>query len=922
MARLLDGLALQSYCHRLQFSKEVQDDILAIIRSSPPSRTPESRRGNVAVWYPSKKMCCVIKAESHKVEFAMVLEHEHNDDVLEFYDQPPSIPLDYRDKHGRMHHVLHTADYFVFRYNSAGWEECKQTQELIQKVKEGSTRYILDDNGKWRCPPGEAYAAEFGLTYSVRASDEINWATQSNWLFLEDYYQDLEQLNIPDTTLDQLYQIVEATPGIMLADLRLEATDIPSDIINIAIARHALYVDLTHDRLGEPRRTRVFRDRKAALKYRYNREEVDLGADAHPVDIVRGSLVTWDGKEWRLTEVGKTEILLGYDDGEPFTMKRSAFEKFVKDGKIVGVQSDTRSSITDEGDERLERADPVQLARAEFRDRVIHPDHHDDDEQQQLAAAIAAVPERTRERWRQSYRDAEIRYGLGFIGLLPEYYNCGGAKKISAKTRELIRTVLDTHYNTVTRRPKRGAYGEFLKRCEEEHIPTTTQRTFYRESRRYKPIYDQTVAREGTRAAYPFKDYHRPNKRTISRHGDYAWAMAHLDHLEVNLMLCDSKTGELIGKCWLTLMILAHPRRIAAYYLSFDPPSYRSCLMVLRLCVKRYGRLPTAITVDGGPEFRSVYFEKLLALYKVRKHQRPSSEPRFGSPLERLFGTMETQFIHHLLGNTQATQQPRKMNKATDPRRHAVWTLEKLAERVQQWTDEEYDTLRHPALGQSPRQAYNQSIEQDGARDHKRIPYDDKFKKATFPTTDKGTAMVQPGQGVRMNYLDYWCDEMRDGEIEKKQVRVRYDPFDVKVGYAYIGKQWRQCDCPYDEFDGCTERELQLLTDELRKRNRVQYGREQIEITQKQLAEFRRENAGLEVIQRQQRNDRETKAALAVLEGGRAKAVPSDSSWTSNPSNPNSEGSNRDNQDAKTVTSSRAQTVPDGDKLIVFKRYR
>jgi len=776
MARALDGLVLQSYCHRLQFSKEVQDDILAAIRSSPPSRTPGSRRGNVAVWYPSKKMWCVIKAESHKVEFAMILEYEHTDDVLEFYDQPPSIPLDYKDKHDRMQHVLHTADYFVFRYNSAGWEECKQTQELVQKAKEGSTRYILDDNGKWRCPPGEAYAAQFGLTYNVRASDEINWATQSNWLFLEDYYQDLERLHVPDTTLDQLYQVVERTPGITLADLRLEVTDIPSDTINIAIARHALYVDLTRDRLGEPRRTRVFRDRKAALKYHQGREEVDLGADAHPVDMVRGSLVTWDGKEWRLTEVGQTEILLGYEDSEPFTMKRSAFEKFVKDGKIVGVQSQTRSSITDEGDELLELAGPVQLARAEFRDRVIHPEQHNDDEQQQLATAIAAVSERTRKRWRQSYRDAEIRYGFGFIGLLPDYSHSGGAKKISAETRELVRTVLDTHYNTVTRKPKRGAYGEFLLQCQEKSIPTTTQRTFYRESRRYQPIYDQTVAREGTRAAYPFKDYHRSKEKTISRHGDYAWAMAHLDHLEVNLMLCDSKTGELIGKCWLTLMILAHPRRIAAYYLSFDPPSYRSCLMVLRLCVKHHGRLPTAITVDGGPEFRSVYFEKLLALYRVRKHQRPSSEPRFGSPLERLFGTMETQFIHHLLGNTQATQQPRKINKATDPRRHAVWTLEKLAERVQKWADEEYDTLRHSALGQSPRQAYDQSIERDGARDHKRIPYDDKFKKATFPTTDKGTAMVQPGQGVRMNYLDYWCDEMRDGAIEKTQVRVRYDP--------------------------------------------------------------------------------------------------------------------------------------------------
>src|SRR6266567_182780 len=97
-----------------------------------------------------------------------------------------------------------------------------------------------------------------------------------------------------------------------------------------------------------------------------------------------------------------------------------------------------------------------------------------------------------------------------------------------------------------------------------------------------------------------------------------------------------------LGKCWLTLLILAFPRRIAAFSLTFDPPSYRSCMMTLRLCVKRYGRLPTALVVDGGPEFQSVYLEQLLALYQVRKQQRPAAEPRYGAPQERLFGSMET----------------------------------------------------------------------------------------------------------------------------------------------------------------------------------------------------------------------------------------------------------------------------------------
>jgi putative transposase len=234
---------------------------------------------------------------------------------------------------------------------------------------------------------------------------------------------------------------------------------------------------------------------------------------------------------------------------------------------------------------------------------------------------------------------------------------------------------------------------------------------------------------------------------------------------------------------------------------------------------------------------------------------------------------METEFLYHLLGNTQATREPRMMTKATDPQRQAVWTLPRLAERVQHWADEEYDILRHPALGMTPREAYELSLKRDGERLHKHIEYDDTFLKATFPTIRQGKGKVEPGVGVRMNYLDYWCEAMRDPTVEGTQVKVRYDPFNVSVGYAYIDGRWRKCDCPCTEFAGCSERELQLLTEELRKRNRLQYGREHIEITQKQLATFRRDNTEIEAILRQQRHDRETRAALVVLEGGKKSSA-------------------------------------------------
>ena len=65
-----------------------------------------------------------------------------------------------------------------------------------------------------------------------------------------------------------------------------------------------------------------------------------------------------------------------------------------------------------------------------------------------------------------------------------------------------------------------------------------------------------------------------------------------------------------------------------------------------------------------------------------------------------------------------------------------------------------YDTIGHPALGQSPREAYLAGIESAGFRPNRVIGYDQAFLMATLPTTPRGTAKVSPGRGVIINHLD------------------------------------------------------------------------------------------------------------------------------------------------------------------------
>jgi len=55
----------------------------------------------------------------------------------------------------------------------------------------------------------------------------------------------------------------------------------------------------------------------------------------------------------------------------------------------------------------------------------------------------------------------------------------------------LIHHVLSTYYDTTTRKPKRGAYGEYLK-CSENTISSSWSQNLLLGSQRHKTTYDQT----------------------------------------------------------------------------------------------------------------------------------------------------------------------------------------------------------------------------------------------------------------------------------------------------------------------------------------------------------------------------------------------------------------------------------------------
>ncbi len=93
------------WCTRLALTGRARATV-AEARAHNPIRRVGGGRQNVSGRYPSRKMGVTIQFESHRVELAFVYEMEHDPAVLEYYDQPPSIPLAYEAANGRRLSVL------------------------------------------------------------------------------------------------------------------------------------------------------------------------------------------------------------------------------------------------------------------------------------------------------------------------------------------------------------------------------------------------------------------------------------------------------------------------------------------------------------------------------------------------------------------------------------------------------------------------------------------------------------------------------------------------------------------------------------------------------------------------------------------------------------------------------------------------
>ncbi len=834
------------------------------IRDSLPSRTVKTNKMSGKVRYTPLKMPFVVEAEATSTEYAAIVEWDHDEETVEFYPQPESIVISYlvRDT-GRRTTVPITPDYLRITNSAFIFVECKREDELIKLARKMPHRYQRNEQGGWRSPPAERAAAEFGCQFEVRSSAQNNWTLIENMELLKDYYiGGLQTVPKEHTTL--LFKRLQKEGWISIFDLIHMEPFLPADAVYIAIVQRKVYFPLATCRLSDQENALIFRDEltfHAHSTFLSTTRPISNGAEI-TINLDAGEQFTWDGEVWEVINPGKQLITvqrLSGDGGEKALteLTHKQISCLVRELRVTVHKTDAEEFCVAAA-ELLRKASPESIKQANFKYEVLFSNPAPENN------PMVKCRKRMRAYWRRSYREAELKYGNGFVGLLKRQ---GGNRKqkASPESRALAVEIIETDWETIRRKERRTSHGKYSSKAREQGLQPVSYVTFCQLVKE-RSGHGQKKTRFGEKAAYDLEPQYLELEYTTPRHGVRAWHIGHIDHTPLPLKFVHSKLGEIVSTIWLTFIIDAFTRQIVAYYLSFDEPSYRSCMMVIRDCVRRHSRVHQIIVCDQGSEFNSVYWEQLLALLRVSKKERRAGKPKEGNVVERVFNTTLQQFVTNLLGATDIVEKYfRSISPEVDPTRHAIWTLDRFDAGMERYLNDVYHQNHHSGIGMSPNASFALSLKSHGERGHLLIPYSQLFIAQSCPAVHRGTAKVTP-QGIKANYRWYKCDVFLLPGMLDQYVPARYDPFNGGITYAFVNGQWHECKSEYFAiFSKYSERAVRLATEQMRLKDRV-IGRKS-EMNAERLAIFLEGQEGEETLAIQARNDAEADAHRTKIIG-------------------------------------------------------
>jgi len=352
-----------------------------------------------------------------------------------------------------------------------------------------------------------------------------------------------------------------------------------------------------------------------------------------------------------------------------------------------------------------------------------------------------------------------------------------GTLGIEPARDSLIREFIEREYLKPSRPPLRRVIGHIAAACRQQGLTAPTWRTV---KARLQLIDERTRASRRGETELVRARTATPGEYRVTR----PLEVVQIDHTQVDVILVDELSREVVGRPWITLAIDLLTRMVTGFHLALDPPSRTSIGLCLLHAVYDKSAwlaernidspwpvagLPEALHADNGADFRSRAFERACRNHGIQIKWRPVGEPHFGGHIERLIGT-QMGAVQMLPGSTFSNPVDRGSYESASAARMTLRELER-------WIGWEiagnYHQRIHTALNRPPVSVW---------RDHEdrvrlRLPVDRlQFWVSFLPEEERNLRR----DGIHFCNIRYWSDALAaDVAHAKEKFLIKYDPRDL-----------------------------------------------------------------------------------------------------------------------------------------------
>lgn len=691
-----------------------------------PTQSPHVT--NTMVVIPSQKMRRTVTCESLGIEYIRALQLEFDPNVLWYCEQPTTLDNPWTNSAGRnCRSEPYHPDFLVIARDGVWFEETKSVTDLERKLAKPQKRWTKDANGTYHYGPGESNI--YGIPYRVVTDETLTRRAIRNFGFLmaghtkrhDPTLSDAEKFCCP-LALDRIKQAFRLTRCYTIADLGEEAGVELLDIYR-AIGQGELFFLIDDELLSEPHRCHVFRNVEHAQAAKYCKSPLPTIRIRTGVDIPIGNetfkVLSSNGKALKVLVNGDV-VDLNMESLPQDTLDALMEQSLPSSGSIDGFTDRMMS----EGMERLAAINIFEQSET----LSINP------------KTGKAYSRRTLNRWLRQL-DSGRAAGLSDLDSVMPRRIGQGRRSDSTDPNPLmhpdVQELMDKHLTGVYLQRYAPSLAEAWRRLNAaigERWPNQGREVSYSSFRtRLRAKWDRNQiirAREGYRRGNANTAAFGPISGEKPMIGEYAFDVVDMDHTladQTAVVVIGENGYPLPGKLMLTVMLDTYSRMPLAWAFTHDlefgegtkgkgdklnRASGARAALLIRDLIKKHGRMPTRLHVDGGSDFSSEALERLLRMNGCIKSRRPPSDPKKGPLVERFFASINDALFHQIPGGRRhhGPRHLRDVPKGHLGDEHAAFTMSELNAMFDIWMTEIYPHQEHTGICKKPAQAFAEGL--------------------------------------------------------------------------------------------------------------------------------------------------------------------------------------------------------------------